>query len=200
MFPKVLFLVVANFCLVHIIYILKIYCKFTGEHPCRKAISIKWQSNFIEIKLRHGCSPVNLLHIFRASFLNNTSRRLFLKIIEKTPKQWQISTIESKTRFPLGDKWRYLTIIFWWYLTIILKISVIRFTYIKSEFWSSFDIFSDSEGKDILFLQLVVLFKMKKKKRRKRKKWVRELFRKREEKEAFNNLIQKMKLADRVLF
>ena len=44
------------------------------------------------------------------------------------------------------------------------------------------------------------LFKLKKKKRRKRKKWVRELFRKREEKEAFNNLIQKMKLADRVLF
>ena len=36
----------------------------------------------------------------------------------------------------------------------------------------------DSEGKDILFLQLVVLFKMKKKKRRKRKIWVQELFRK----------------------
>ena len=50
---------------------------------------------------------------------------------------------------------------------------------------------SDSEGIDILFLQLVVLFKMKKKKRRKRKKWVRELFRKREEERAFNNLIQK---------
>ena len=44
------------------------------------------------------------------------------------------------------------------------------------------------------------LFKMKKKKRRKRKKWVRELFRKREEKGAFNNLIQKMKLADRESF
>ena len=26
------------------------------------------QSNFIEIALRHGCSPVNLLHIFRTSF------------------------------------------------------------------------------------------------------------------------------------
>ena len=50
---------------------------------------------------------------------------------------------------------------------------------------------SDSEGKDILFLQLVVLFKIKKKKRRKRKKWESELFRKREEKGAFNNLIQK---------
>ena len=59
---------------------------------------------------------------------------------------------------------------------------------------------SGSEGKDILFLQLVVLFKLKKKERRKRKKWVRELFRKREEKGAFKNLIQKMKLADRESF
>ena len=59
---------------------------------------------------------------------------------------------------------------------------------------------SDSEEKDISFLQLVVLFKTKKKKRRKRKKWVRKLFRKREEKGTFNNLIQKKKLADRESF
>ena len=59
---------------------------------------------------------------------------------------------------------------------------------------------SDSEGTDILFLQLVVLFKMRKKKRRKREKWEKELFRKREEKGAFNNLIQKVKLADRESF
>ena len=75
----------------------------------------------------------------------------------------------SKARFTLGNKWRYLAIIFRWYSTITLKTSVIRFTYIKSEFWNSFHIMSDSERKDILFLQLVVLFKMKKKKRRKRK-------------------------------
>ena len=56
---------------------------------------------------------------------------------------------------------------------------------------------SGSEGKS--GLQLVVLFKMKKKSR-KRKKWERELFRKREKKGAFNNLIQKMKLADRESF
>ena len=59
---------------------------------------------------------------------------------------------------------------------------------------------SDSEEKNILFLQLVDLFKMKKKKRRKRKIWVRELFRKREEKGAFNNLTQKMKPAERESF
>ena len=58
----------------------------------------------------------------------------------------------------------------------------------------------DFEGKDILFLQIVVLFKMKKKKGRKRKKWERELFRKREAKEIFNSLIRKMKLADRESF
>ena len=29
--------------------------------------------NYIEITLRHGCSPVNLLHIFRSSFPRYTS-------------------------------------------------------------------------------------------------------------------------------
>ena len=37
----------------------KISSKFTGEHPCRSVVSVKLQSNFIEITLRHGCSPVN---------------------------------------------------------------------------------------------------------------------------------------------
>ena len=32
----------------------------------------KLRSNFIEIKLWHGYSPVNLLHIFRTPFHNNT--------------------------------------------------------------------------------------------------------------------------------
>ena len=34
--------------------VLKICSKFTGEHPCRSATSIRLQSNFIEIILRHG--------------------------------------------------------------------------------------------------------------------------------------------------
>ena len=33
----------------------------------------------IEITLRHGCSPENLLHIFRTPFYKNTSGRLLLK-------------------------------------------------------------------------------------------------------------------------
>ena len=32
-----------------------------------------------EITPRHGCSPVNLLHIFRAPFPNNTSGWLLLE-------------------------------------------------------------------------------------------------------------------------
>ena len=43
--------------------------KFTGKHPCRSKISIKLQSNFIEITLKHGCSPVNLLLIYEHLFL-----------------------------------------------------------------------------------------------------------------------------------
>ena len=53
--------------------VLKLCSKFTGEHPCRRMISIKLQSNFIEITLQHGCSPVNLLHTFRVPFSKNTS-------------------------------------------------------------------------------------------------------------------------------
>ena len=47
----------------------EICSKFVGEHPCRSTISIKLQNNFIEITLWHECLPVNLLHIFRTSFL-----------------------------------------------------------------------------------------------------------------------------------
>ena len=52
--------------------VLKICSKFTGEHPCRSVISIKLQSNFIEITLHYGHSPVNVLHIFKTTFHKNT--------------------------------------------------------------------------------------------------------------------------------
>ena len=62
--------------------VLKICCKFTGEHPCRSVTSMKLQSNLIEIALLHGCSPVNLMHIFKTPLLESTSRRLLLKILK----------------------------------------------------------------------------------------------------------------------
>ena len=58
--------------------VLKICSKLTGEHSCRSAISIKLQSNFIEIALWHGCSRVNLLHFFGTPFQQNTSKWLLL--------------------------------------------------------------------------------------------------------------------------
>ena len=61
-------------------FVLKMCSKFTREHPCRSVISIKLQSNFIEIALRHRYSPVNLLHIFRTPFHRNTSGWLLLII------------------------------------------------------------------------------------------------------------------------
>ena len=54
-----------------------------GEHPSRSVISIKLLCNFIEITFQQGCSPVNLLHIFRTPFTKNTSGWLLL-IIAKT--------------------------------------------------------------------------------------------------------------------
>ena len=37
--------------------------------------------NLIEITLRHGCSPANLLHIFRTPFSRNTSEWLLLATV-----------------------------------------------------------------------------------------------------------------------
>ena len=37
-------------------------------------------ANFIEMVLQHGCSPVNLLHVFRTPFPKNTSGGLLLWI------------------------------------------------------------------------------------------------------------------------
>ena len=54
---------------------LEMSSKFTGDHPCRSVISC----NFIEIVLRHECSSVNLLHIFRTPFPWNTSWWLLLE-------------------------------------------------------------------------------------------------------------------------
>ena len=55
---------------------------FTGEHPWRSAILIKLQSNFIEIALWHGCSPVNLLHVFRTPYPKNTSTQQTLVLMK----------------------------------------------------------------------------------------------------------------------
>ena len=64
--------------------VLKICSTFTGEYPCRTGISIKLQSNFIEIAFRDGYSPVNLSLIFRTLFSRNTSGWLLLNGVFKS--------------------------------------------------------------------------------------------------------------------
>ena len=41
--------------------------------------SVGWIRTSVEIAFWHGCSPVNLLHIFRTPFPKNTPGRLLLK-------------------------------------------------------------------------------------------------------------------------
>ena len=53
----------------------------TYKRPCRSVISKKLHGNFIEPALRHGCSPVNLMHIFRTTFLKNTAGGVLLNIL-----------------------------------------------------------------------------------------------------------------------
>ena len=91
--------------------VLKICCKFTGENPCRSAISIKLRSNFIEITLRRGRSPGNLQHIFRTPFLKNISewlllKRESLKTYKKCPCILAVSTEPRKNIFVLTEEIR----------------------------------------------------------------------------------------------
>ena len=69
---------------------LKICRKFTGKYPCRRAILLKFllQSNFIEIALRHGSSPVNMPYVFGTAFLKNTSGGLLLDINIHVFNKW----------------------------------------------------------------------------------------------------------------
>ena len=80
--------------------VLKIWSTFSGEHSCRSAISIKLLCNFIEIVLRHGCSPVNLQHIFRTLFPKYTSGGLLLKETIKVGK--------FANNWPNLSTWRFI--------------------------------------------------------------------------------------------
>ena len=62
----------------------------------------------VEITLRYGCSPVNLLHIFRTTFPKNTSRGLLLELHITLKRKngflgiWTIAPEENCPRLGLG--------------------------------------------------------------------------------------------------
>ena len=84
--------------------ILKISSKFAGEHLCQIAISIK-----LQIILRHGCSAVNLLHIFRTPFPKNTSgaprlQFLFMKKVVYTDAYILLSPNRGPLKISLNSQ------------------------------------------------------------------------------------------------
>ena len=60
---------------------------------------------------KHGCSPVNLLHIFRTTFLRNTSGWLLLDLLNERPRNnffngrmgYQIYKMSCKTTYQLNE-------------------------------------------------------------------------------------------------
>ena len=76
----------------------KICSKLTGEHTCRSVISIKLQSHFIEIALRHGSSAVNLVHIVRTPFPKNNSERLLIKVAASGSSKPELETKPVKKK------------------------------------------------------------------------------------------------------
>ena len=87
--------------------VLKICSTFTGEYPCRSVILIKLQRNFIETTLRHGYSPVKLLHISRTPFPRNASGWLLLPLrsSQEVWQQLQAIMIDNGQHYCRIKKW-----------------------------------------------------------------------------------------------
>ena len=66
--------------------VLRKWCSENMQQVYRKTLMSKCnfnhlQSSFIEIAFHDGCSPVNVLQIFKTTFFKRTSGRLLLKIL-----------------------------------------------------------------------------------------------------------------------
>ena len=97
---------------------LKICCKFTGT-PMPKC---DFNKVAVAITLRHGCSPVNLLHIFRTPFPRNASGRILLKNTWHKEKDWWEGFQLEKFILSLIHK----SIIYFVSLNLVHKICYVR--------------------------------------------------------------------------
>ena len=63
---------------------LTFFAKFTGRHLCWRLFlkNLLPSSNFFKKRLQHRCFPVNFMKLLRAPFLQNTSERLLLNVVE----------------------------------------------------------------------------------------------------------------------
>ena len=73
-------------------------CSENMQQIYRRTVILKYDfnkvaSNFIEIALQYGCSPINLLHIFRTPFPKNTSWWLLLYFVSKSLQEIAIIII-----------------------------------------------------------------------------------------------------------
>ena len=60
--------------------VLKKRCSEIMQQICRRTLIPKCHFNKFALQLRHGCSPVNLLHIFITRFSKKTPGRLLLNL------------------------------------------------------------------------------------------------------------------------
>ena len=61
-----------------LLFLWKVFWKYSGN--LQENAHLELLCSFIEITLPHGCSLVNLLHIFRACFYRNNSGRMLVKL------------------------------------------------------------------------------------------------------------------------
>ena len=102
-----------------------------------KLFSIKFLWNFFEITPRHGCSQVNLLHIFRTPCPRNTSRWLLLDLETRLLNIEQLSKyLNSCTYYSIYFKIDFGNI-YWWKTVVNFKI----YRLINSNSWWEASIF-----------------------------------------------------------
>ena len=77
----------------------EICSKFKGEDSLQRVIPKKLLCNFLEIALWHGCSPLNLLHIFRTAFLRTPLDNCFcfFKSTFTWDPKWTQTGLKSQT-------------------------------------------------------------------------------------------------------
>ena len=75
------------------------------QKSCRSAIYIKLQSNFIDITLRHGRSPVNLPHIFKTPFPRNLLPKVLNAPLEVVVDKNTLEPLTSSKYLHNGKNW-----------------------------------------------------------------------------------------------